>query len=89
MVYLFALSIFYFTNWTNLKASNSFETNANLLEERFSATLDAESDPQPVLEDWMLELSAFNINSSELAITLESWMVNTSDFSTREFAINK
>ena len=109
-VYLFALSIFCFTNWTDLKASDSLKSNANLLEERLSAILDDESDPQTVLEDWMLsfknpqlvevveedlkleswmfDLSANKITASEPELTLEEWMVNGSDFITRELAIN-
>ena len=78
-LYIFAFAVFCFTNWTDLKASNSLESNTTSIEEGLSSVLADEADPQPVLEDWMLCFcNPHLVEAIEEDLKLESWMFDLS-----------
>jgi hypothetical protein len=78
-LYLFAFTVFCFTNWADLKASNSVDSNATLIEEGLSAVFEDDADPQAVLEDWMLSFcNPHLVEAVEEDLKLESWMLDLS-----------
>ena len=56
-VYIFAVAVLCFINWTALRAENPTEDRTRTLEERLADALIEEADPAPEIEDWMLNLS--------------------------------
>ncbi|MCK4748152.1 MAG: hypothetical protein KAT15_13980, partial [Bacteroidales bacterium] len=56
-LYLLTVSAICFLNWMAIYAGDPVPENSRNLENRLAAALIIESDPEPVLEDWMLTFS--------------------------------
>ena len=75
-VYIFAVAVLCFINWTALRAGNPAVDIAMTLEESLADALIEESDLEMQLEDWMLSISEnFLAETTEQEIALESWML--------------
>ena len=75
-IYILAVAVFCFVNWTALKAADPADNEAGSLETRLAEALVPVADPEPELEDWMLTIA----EDTETELTVEEWMVTTSSW---------
>ena len=74
-VYIFAVAVLCFINWTALKASDPADSESLSIESRLIVASIEEPEPEIQLEDWMLTFADGNLASNtEQDITLEDWM---------------
>ncbi len=60
-IYLIAFAVVCFINWTALKASDPEPVEVKSLESRLAAALVPAADPEPRLEDWMLNFRGLGL----------------------------
>jgi hypothetical protein len=79
-IYLFAVAVLCFVNWTALRADDPVEDMTSTLEERLFDALIEEADSDPELENWMLNFADdYLVANKEQDIVLEDWMLNFAD----------
>ncbi len=89
-IYLFAVAVFCFVNWTALRAEEPAENMTWTLEDRLTEALIEEADPEMQLEDWMVDYSEFcHAEDNETEPSLKEWMVNTSSWTTIDLLAKK
>ena len=85
-VYIFAVAVLCFINWTALKASDPADSESLSIESRLIVASIEEPEPEIQLEDWMLTFAdEYMTDNAEQEIALESWMFNYDVFCSVDF----